>query len=85
MLTALGSNLIISIFIGGSLNHIWSLLNVLQITQKIRLFDIKAPGIVSSFTSFLDVITSLELIDYEEVLDFSVFQVPETDPFTINF
>ena len=52
--STLGSNLVISILIGGSLSQIWSLLNALQVMQKIRLFAVKAPGTVNSFSNFLD-------------------------------
>ena len=54
--------------------------------QKLRLFAIKAPGTVNSFSNFLNELTSIELIDYEMFVGSrSVIEFPERDPFSLNF
>ena len=77
----LGS-LILSFFLGGPLERVWSLYESLQIVQLIRLFDTRTPGNVSSFTQFFEDITGAK---FAETWLTENFYIPEQTPFSLNF
>ena len=59
----MSSNFILNILVAGPMDQIWSLMNNLQVVMFVRLFNVKSPGNVNSFTDFFDEITSVKLFD----------------------
>ena len=80
----MSSNFILNVLIGGPMDQIWSLMNNLQVVMFVRLFNIKSPGNVNSFTDFFDEITSIKLFDTQEFVN-KLYYVPEYDSFAVNF
>ena len=66
------------------MDEVWSMLNGLQVVMHARLLNVRTPGNVNSFNSYVDSVTSVELFDTEEIVS-STMYVPEATPFSFNF
>ena len=60
------------------------MLNGLQVVMHARLFNVRTPGNVNTFNVYFDMVTSVKLLDTEEIVK-SIVYVPEDTPFSFNF
>ena len=77
-------NVLVATLISGAMTQVYSLLNSMQVSENIKLFNVKTPGNVSMFTDFFDDLTSIRPFDPAEHLE-SFIYFPEQDPYSINF
>ena len=80
----MGSNLVLNLVISGATNQVWSLLESLQQAQFIRLFKVKTPGNVVYFSNTFQDVTSMKLVDTEQILNQMTY-IPEQEPLSSNF
>ena len=66
------------------MDQLWSILNGLQVVELVLLFKIKQPGNVSTFIDFFSIMTDMEVVDAEKILN-NVAYLPESDPVAPNF
>ena len=60
------------------------MLNGLQVVMHARLFNVRTPGNVNTFNVYFDTVTSVKLLDTEEIVK-SIVYVPEDTPISFNF
>ena len=82
--TALISNFLLKFVTAGAMDHIWSLLNNIQVAQMLRLTDVKSPGNVNLFTELFNELSSVEIIDIEGLMAREMY-ISEIDTFSLNF
>ena len=80
----MGFNFILNMLIAGRMDKLCSIMNSLQVVQYIRLFKVKTPGNVNSFTDFFDGITSVEVYDTSDWYNEWMY-IPEQEPISLNF
>ena len=77
------TNFVTSLFIAGSMDELWSIMNSLQVLEQIRLQNVSLPGNVSAFTAFFDDLTNLEVFDMEDEFRSNIY-LPEKEPESLN-
>ena len=48
------------------------------------MFKIKQPGNLASFGNFFAVVTNIEVVDTDEIVN-EIMYLPESDPVSLNF
>jgi hypothetical protein len=64
-----GSNLIINLLLGGSLNQIWTLINTLQICVSMSLYKLAWPANTTSLFAALMLLTSFGFVPVAALID----------------
>ena len=67
--TIVGSNLIINLLLGGSLNQIWTLINTLQICVTMSLYKLPWPANTTSLFAALMLLTSFGFVPVAALID----------------
>ena len=71
----MGGNLILNLILAFSLNHLWSMLNGLQLTTHMQLLNLKFPANAGFLLNFLVTVATFDPIPVEVIWFF--FDFPE--------
>ena len=79
----MGSNFILNLILAASLNHLWSMINGIQLTTHMQIFNLKFPANASFLLRFLVDVATFDLIPISAIWYF--FDLPETGSYSLNF
>ena len=71
----MGGNLILNIILAASLNQLWTMLNGLQLSTHMQLFNLKFPANASFLLKFLVTVATFDVMPIETIWFF--FDFPE--------
>jgi hypothetical protein len=60
--------MLITLFLGGSLSQVWSMVNSLQLLGGLALFPVMMPAIVYKIMRYLATISGFELLPPEDII-----------------
>lgn len=80
LLVFFSSNMLVSIFLAGILQFLWSVINTLQIMMLVQLFLIQIPENASVILTVIQRLSSLDFIDTSSVF-MAIFDFRETKDF----
>ena len=63
----MGGNFLMNLIMVASLNHLWSMLNGLQISTHMQLFNLKFPANAGFFLNFLVNIATFDVMPIEVI------------------
>ena len=72
-----------NLILAASLNQLWSMLNGLQLSTHMQLFNLKFPANASFLLNFLVTVATFDLLPIEVIWFF--FDFPETGSFSLSF
>ena len=84
----MGGNFIANLIFAASLNHLWAMINGLQLATHMQLFNLKFPANASFLVRFLVNVATFDLIPIEVLwyfFDFPEIFIFETGSFSLNF
>ena len=76
-------NFLVSLLTSNSLSQVWGLIEGVQVTVALPLFDVKTPGNVQTFLEGLENLASFDLIP-ESYTQWWMF-IPESEALSLNF
>ena len=79
----MGGNFLVNLILAASLNQLWSMLNGLQLSTHMQLFNLKFPANAGFLLNFLVTVATFDLLPIEVVWYF--FDFPETGSFSLSF
>ena len=79
----MGGNLILNIILAASLNQLWSMLNGLQLSTHMQLFNLKFPANASFLLNFLVTVATFDVMPIETIWFF--FDFPEQGSYSLSF
>ena len=79
----MGSNLVVNFILAASLNHLWSMINGLQLSTHMQLFSLKFPANAGFLVRFLVSVATFDLLPIEVIWFF--FELPDRGSFDVNF
>ena len=82
-LSIMGGNFIMNFLLAAALNHLWSLLNGLQVSTHMQMFNLKFPANASFLLNFLISVATFDVLPIEAIWLF--FDFPELGAFSPSF
>ena len=79
----MGGNLILNLILVAALNHLWSMLNGLQLSTHMQLFNLKFPANAGFLLNFLVNVATFDVLPIEAIWFF--FDFPELGAYNPNF
>lgn len=79
----MGGNFVVNLILAASLNQLWSMLNGMQLTTHMQLFNLKFPANAGFLVKFLVTVATFDLLPIEVIWFF--FDFPETGSFSLSF
>ena len=79
----MGGNFLVNLLLLAALNHLWSMLNGLQLTTHMQLFNIKFPANAGFLLNFLVNVATFDIMPIEGIWFF--FDLPEKGAFNLSF
>jgi len=76
-------NFVTQLFLSGSMEELWGMLENLQVIQNLRLTSVRTPGNVNAFTAFFEMFASVEIFDSEDLFRENLY-MPEKEPESLN-
>ena len=77
-------NFLTNIFVSGSLNAIWSLIETQQMIVMLPLFDVSMPGNTRDFFAQIMQIAAFDYYDFSDII-YNVFKIFPTEPINTAF
>jgi len=82
-LAVMGGNMVVNFILAASLNHLWSMINGLQIPTHMQLFSLKFPANASFLVRFLVSVATFDILPIEVIWFF--FELPDRGSYIVNF
>ena len=79
----MAGNLLLNLLLVAALNHLWSMLNGLQLTTHMQLFNLKFPANASFFLEFIINVATFDVLPIEAIWFF--FDLPERGAYSLSF
>ena len=81
--TMMTGNFIVNLMLGASLSHLWSMINGLQLSTHLPLFNLKFPSNATFLLRFLVDIANFDILPVETIWFF--FDFPEKGSYNLSF
>ena len=79
----MGGNFLLNLAMVAALQHLWSMLNGLQISTHMQLFNLKFPANAGFLLNFLVNVATFDIMPIEGIWFF--FDLPERGAFSLSF
>ena len=79
----MGSNLILGFILAASLNYLWSMINGLQLSTHMMLFNIKFPANAGFLVTFLVEVSTFDMLPIEAIWYF--LELPDRGSYNLSF
>ena len=79
----MGGNLVLNLILATALNQLWSMLNGLQLSTHMQLFNLKFPANASFLLNFLVNVATFDIMPIESIWYF--FDFPEQGSYSLSF
>ena len=81
--SVMGGNLVLNLLLATALNQLWSMLNGLQLSTHMQLFNLKFPANASFLLNFLVNVATFDIMPIESIWYF--FDFPEQGSYSLSF
>ena len=81
--SVMGGNLVLNLILATALNQLWSMLNGLQLSTHMQLFNLKFPANASFLLNFLVNVATFDIMPIESIWYF--FDFPEQGSYSLSF
>ena len=78
-LSVMGGNFVVNLLLAAALNHLWSMLNGLQLSTHLQMFSLKFPANAGFLLNFLVTVATFDVLPIEAIWLF--FDFPEMGAF----
>ena len=79
----MGANFVLNLILAAALNQLWSMLNGLQLSTHMQLFNLRFPANASFLLSFLVNVATFDIMPIETIWFF--FEFPEAGSYSLSF
>ena len=77
-------SVLVSLSTATSLSQVWGMIEALQVTVFLPLFDVKTPGNAQTFLEGLENLASFDIILLDDFTAWWIY-IPESDALSVNF
>lgn len=82
-MSVMGGNFLVNLLLVASLNHLWSMINGLQLSTHMSVFNLKFPANAQFFVRFLVDVSTWDIIPVEAIWYF--FELPDRGSYRLSF
>ena len=81
---AMSARFFFSLIFSAYMGDLWSILNSLQVTQLVSLFNVRTPGNLNAFNTYMERVSSIKVFDFDTFILQNIY-TPEMIPESLNF